>query len=140
MTLPNHWLALEGDGTVVFPFLSLQGPLALSQPTFEREVRAGVNGIGIWFTGERGEPFNLTTTLDCTSVVNAGVALKSYRNAVLTKKDLYYAGVFWGTVMIQKVMLQSIRKFTAPVGGVQGWSGGSGAMLTVNWTLETLYS
>lgn len=138
MPFPNHWMTAEGDGTVVFPFLSLQGSLMPVRPTFEREIRSGVNGIGIWNTGNRGEPFQITTLLDCADVDAAGTALAAYIAAVLTKKDLYYCGELWGTVIVQNVMLQDIKTFTAANGGIQGWSGGSGAILTVNWTLETI--
>lgn len=138
MPLPFHWMTSERSATVLFPFLSLQGSLFPSRPTFERVMRPGVDGIGVWATGGRGEPFQITTTLDCTSVGNAGVAFNAYGEAILTKKDLYYCGVFWGTVMIQNVIMQSVTKFTSAVGGIQGWSGGSGVVLTVNWTIETL--
>jgi len=135
---PLHWMTAEGSGTVVFPFLSLQGPLMPTAPSFEREVRPGVNGIGIWDTGSRGQPFNLTTTLDCVSVAAAGTAYAAYLAAVLTKKDLHYCSALWGTVVIQAVTLQSIRKLQSAVGGIQSHTGGSGALLTVNWTIETL--
>jgi hypothetical protein len=136
MTLPNHWMTAEGSGTVVFPFLSLQGVLIPSKPTFEREVRPGVDGIGVWLTGNRGEPFSITTTLDCVDVAAAGTAYAAYGAAIPSKKDLYYAGAFWGTVMIQNVVLQSVKKLVGSVGGIQG--GGATALLTVQWTIETL--
>lgn len=138
MSLPNHWMTAEGSGTVVFPFLSLQGQLVPTRAQFEREMRAGVNGIGLWLIGSRGDPFQITTTLDCASVAAASTAFASYVTANLTKKDLYYCGALWGTVVVQNCVMQSIRKFGTGVGGIQGWTGGSGALLTVQWTLETL--
>ena len=138
MALPNHWMTAEGSGTVVFPFLNISGPLLPTRPTFEREVRPGVSGIGVWSTGSRGEPFQVVTNLDCADVAAAGTALAAYLSAVLTKKDLYYCHALWGTVMVQNVVLQSIKTFAAGVGGIQVWTGGSGVILTVSWTLETL--
>jgi hypothetical protein len=138
MTLPNHWMTAEGSGTVVFPFLTIQGALFPTRPTFEREVRPGVNGIGIWSTGNRGEPFQIATTLDCVSIAAAGTAFAAYLTAVLTKKDLYYCGAFWGTVVVQGVVLQQLRTFKTGVGGVQAFTGAAGTLLAVNWTLETL--
>lgn len=138
MALPNHWMTAEGSATVVFPFLTIQGALLPTRPTFEREVRPGVNGMGVWSTGSRGEPFQLTTTLDCANVGAAGTALAGYLAAVLTKKDLYYCAALWGTVLVQNVVLQQIKTFQAGVGGVQAFTGGNGAILTVQWTLETL--
>lgn len=133
-------MTAEGSGTVVFPFLNISGPLLPTRPTFEREVRPGVNGIGIWSTGSRGEPFQVTTTLDVASIAAAGTALAAYITAILTKKDLYYCGALWGTVLIQHVVLVQIKTFKAGIGGVQAFTGGSGAILTVQWTLETLQS
>ena len=138
MALPNHWMTAEGSGTVVFPFLTLQGALFPSRPTFDREQRAGVDGIGLWLTGNRGEPFSIVTTLDCASVSAAGTAFAAYLSAILTKKNLYYAGAFWATVMVQNVVLQRITAFRGAVGGIQGWTGGSGCLLVTQWTLETL--
>ena len=135
---PLHWMTAEGSGTVVFPFLSMQGGLLPAQPTFDREQRAGVNGIGVWATGTRGEPFQITTTLDCADAAAAATALAAYGATVLSKKDLYYCGLLWGTVMIQKVTLGKIQKFDAAVGGINDFTGGSGAVLTAIWTIETL--
>lgn len=140
MSLPNHWMTAEGSGTVVFPFLSLQGALLPTRETHEREQRAGVDGIGVWLTGSRGQPFSIQTTLDCVDLSAAGTAWAAYLNSVLTKKDLYYAGVLWGTILVQDVVLISMRKFQAAVGGVQGFTGGSGVMLTAQWMIETLDS
>lgn len=138
MALPNHWMTAEGSATVVFPFLSLTGPLVPSSPKFEREQRAGVDGIGLWLTGSRGEPFQIVTTLDCANQSGAASAYASYGAAILSKKDLYYCGSLWGTVMIQNVVLQSTRAFRSAVGGVQAFTGGAGVLLTVQWTIETL--
>lgn len=138
MALPNHWMTAEGSGTVVFPFLTLTGVLVPSAPTFDREQRAGVDGIGLWLTGNRGEPFQIVTTLDCVSVAAASTAYAAYLAAILTKKDLYYAGALWGTIVVQKLSLPRIARFQSAVGGIQAWTGGSGAMLTTQWTIETL--
>jgi len=138
MALPYHWMSDERGSSVLFPFLTMQGTLLPAQPTFDRVIRPGVDGIAVWSMGSRGEPFSITTTLDCVSVAAAGAAFFAYGRAVLTKKDLYYCNGFWGTMMIQSVIMQSVTKFAAGVGGVQGFSGGSGALLTVQWQVETL--
>jgi hypothetical protein len=138
MTLPNHWMSGERSGAIAFPFLSIQGALLPARATFERVVRPGVNGIAVWSMGTRGEPFGIMTTLDCISVAAAGAAYNAYVEAILSKKDLYYCGAYWGTVMIQEVALQGVKRFATGVGGVQGWTGGSGVILSVAWQLETL--
>jgi hypothetical protein len=135
---PNHWMTNEGSGTVVFPFLSLQGALLPSRPTAEREMRAGVDGIGLWLTGARGEPFQIQTILDCVSAAAAASAFAAYLAAIHTKKDLYYCSLLWGTIVVHDVVLVSIQKFGAAVGGIQSFTGGSGAILTAAWTIETL--
>ncbi len=135
---PLHYMTAEGSGVVLLPFLTLQGGLLPSAPQFEREQRTGVDGIGIWNTGARGEPFQIQTTLDCVGVAAAASAFAAYLATVGTKKDLYYCGALWGTILVHKVTLQQIRKFTAGVGGIQGFSGGSGAILSAQWQIETL--
>ncbi len=133
-----HWMTAEGSATVVFPFTTMEGVLVPPSQTLERDVRPGVDGIGLWLTGERGEPFSIVTRLDCVSVSAALTAFAAYRAAVGTKKDLYYLTALWGTILIHKVVFQGVRKFAAGVGGIQGHTGGSGAILTAAWTIETL--
>jgi len=135
---PLHYMTAEGSGTIDFPFLTLNGALMPSAPNFERETRVGVDGIAVWNVGSRGEPFQIQTALDCVSSSAAATALAAYVAATGTKKDLYYCGLLWGTIFVHKVTLQQIRKFTAGVGGVQGFTGGSGAVLYATWTIETL--
>lgn len=136
---PLHYMTAEGSATILFPFLTLNGALVPSRPTFEREIRPGVNGVGIWSTGRRGEPFSISTNLDCASVTAAGLAYAAYHAAIMTKKNLYYCGAFFGTVLIHNVVLTEVRKLTRRVGGING-SGAGGAMLYAQWTLETLHS
>lgn len=137
MSLPNHYMTAEGSATVVFPFLTLQGLLVPYHDRFEREIRPGVSGIGLWVTGDRGEPFQIQTMLDCASESAAFTAFAAYTAAVLTKKDLYYAGALWGTIVVQSVNLVEVRKLGRMVGGIQG-GGSSGAALRAQWTLETI--
>lgn len=136
---PLHYMTAEGSSTILFPFLTLNGALVPSRPTFEREIRPGVNGVGLWYTGRRGEPFGISTQLDCASVTAAGQVYAAYHAAIMTKKNLYYCSAFWGTVLIHNVMLTEVRKLTRRVGGING-SGSGGAMLYTQWTLETLHS
>ena len=135
---PVHYMTAEGSGTVVFPFLTLNGGLLPSGPEFEREQRTGVDGIGIWNTGSRGQPFQVQTSRDCADASAAATAFAAYLAAQGTKKDLYYCGLLWGTILVHKVALQQIRKFGVGVGGVNAFTGGSGAVLLAQWTIETL--
>ena len=139
MTTPVHWMTAPGSSTVLFPFLTLQGSLVPIQPQFERETRPGVNGIGIWNMGTRGEPFGISTNLDCNSETAAGLAFKAYQAAVGSRKDLYYGSKLWSTVFIHKVILTEMKKLQTRVGGIQNATGQAGAMLIVQWTIESLY-
>jgi hypothetical protein len=140
MATAIHWMSPEGSTAKLFPFLTLNGSLVHWRPTFDREVRTGVNGVGIWATGKRGEPFGMSTVLDCNSVAAAGTAFAAYQAAIGTKKDLYYCGAKWGTILIHNVILTEVRKLTTRVGGIQNATGQSGAMLYAQWTIETLFS
>jgi hypothetical protein len=135
---PFHYMTAEGSGTVVFPFRNLNGTLVPTVPKTEREVRPGVNGIGLWLTGTRGEPFNITTSLDCVDLAAAYTAFTAYKTAILSKKDLYILSVLWGTVVLMDVKLDTIQRFNSAVGGIQNFAGGGGVDLKVTWTLETL--
>lgn len=136
---PLHYMTPEGSAQLLFPFLTLNGALVPSRPTFDREVRTGVNGVGLWYTGRRGEPFSISTQLDCISVAAAGQTYAAYHAAIMTKKNLYYCSALFGTVLIHNVLLTEVRKLTRRVGGING-SGAGGAMLYAQWTLETLHS
>jgi hypothetical protein len=135
---PFHYMTAEASGTVVFPFRSLTGALVPTVPKTEREVRPGVNGIGLWLTGTRGEPFSISTTLDCVDIAAAHTAFAAYKSAIPSKKDLYILSVLWGTVVLMDVKLDTIQRFNSAVGGIQNFAGGSGVDMKVTWTLETL--
>lgn len=137
---PKHWMAPDESSAILFPFLSMNGTMVHAQQTFEREVRPGVNGVAIWLTGRRGEPFQISTTIDCTSAANAGIAFAAYHAAIATKKNLYYCSALWGTILIHNVVIESMTAFRAGTGGIQNFSGGSGTLLRTSWTIETLYS
>lgn len=138
MVTPFHYMTTENSSTILFPFLTLQGVLVPSRQTFEREIRPGVNGVGLWLTGKRGEPFKIATSLDCPTVAAAGQYFAAYHASIASNKNLYYAGAPWGTVLIHHVDMREVRKLTTRVGGING-SGSSGAMLYVEWTIETLH-
>lgn len=138
MVAPVHWMSAEGGSTVLFPFLTLQGSMMPAKATFDREIRTGVSGVGFWATGTRGEPFSISTSLDCNSEAAAATAFAAYHAAIGTKKDLYYCGIKWGTVFIHGVIATQIQKLKTRVGGIQNATGQSGAILTAQWNIESL--
>lgn len=140
MTTPIHWMSAPGSIIRLFPFLTLQGALVPSQPQFERETRPGVNGVGMWNMGSRGEPFGISTNLDCNDETAAGQMFAAYQASVGTRKDLHYCSKLWGTVFVHKVILTEMKKLTTRVGGIQNATGQAGAMLIVQWTIESLHA
>ena len=135
---PVHWISQYNQTQVLFGFLDLQGQLIASVQQLERIVRPGTNGIGIIYTGKRGEPFQLQTRVDAVNAAAALTIYSAYKATIGTKKDLYYCRAFWGSVLVANAQIVNIQKTGAIVGGLNVGSATSGAMLTVNWVLETL--
>lgn len=140
MSTAQHWISNYQGSTVLFGFLELTGTLVPSRQQMERIVRPGTNGIGVIYTGKRGEPFQIQTMVDAVDHVAAENMFKAYNLTVGLKKDLYYANRPWGTVLVGNVVLQNIQRTGPMIGGLNVLSAPSGALLTVSWTLETLYA
>lgn len=140
MTTASHWISNYQQSPVLFGFLDLSGGLVPVTQQMERLVRPGTNGIGVIYTGKRGEPFQVQTRVDAAHSAAALTILAAYKSVVGTKKDLYYCRTFWGTVLVGNVTLISVEKTATIVGGLNVNSSASGALLTVAWTLETLYA
>lgn len=140
MTTASHWLSGYQQSPVLFGFLELTGALIPVTQQLERLVRPGTNGIGVVYTGKRGEPFTVQTRVDAAHTAAALTILAAYKSVVGTKKDLYYSRTFWGTVLIGNVSLINVERTATIVGGLNVPSAGSGAILTAAWTLETLYA
>lgn len=138
MSTPHHWLAAPGDYDPIFPFISLRGRLSPSMQTHVRESRAGVNGIGLWYTSRRGMPFSVSTVCDYITVQQALSVFNQYRDRVGQQMQLWYSLQNWGPVVVHSVSLNECRAASAIVGGIFV-SGSSGALLNATWTLETLH-
>jgi hypothetical protein len=137
---PVHWISQYNQTQVLFGFLDLQGSPIASVQQLERIVRPGTNGIGVIYTGKRGEPFQLQTRVDAASAAAALVIYAAYKSTIGTKKDLYYCRAFWGSVLIGNCQIVNIQKTGRLVGGLNVGSSPAAAMLTVTWTLETLHA
>lgn len=140
MSTASHWISNYQGSSVLFGFLELQGQLIPSRQQMERLVRPGTNGIGIIYTGKRGEPFQIQTRVDAVDYAAAENIFTAYNAVVGTKRDLYYCRRKWGTVLIGAVSLIDVQTTGTIVGGVNVISAGSGAILTAGWTLETLHA
>ncbi|MBL8815272.1 MAG: hypothetical protein JNL58_04525 [Planctomyces sp.] len=138
MAVFRSWITAEGDLTHVLDFLNIQGIPTPTRQQFDRVSRPGVDGIGLWYTGERGEPFQIITVSDYASEANANSAFTAARAMVGGKRDLYWQNGLWGTVLIHAVSMQPKKYVKSAVGGQAISAGGSGFLLTLNWTMETL--
>ena len=138
MSVISSWLAAEGSSSVLHPFQTLSGDLIGTADRGERVVYKGVEGVGLWFTGERGKPFALRSMCDYGSVALATSAFSGYLNAVGTKKDLYYRGELFATVVVHDVTLNNVKAVGTVVGGINVADGNSGAILKATWNFEAL--
>lgn len=132
------YLTLEGSGTVVFPFLSMTGSLQPVRPDFDRVIYKGVNGIGIWSNGSRGEPFSITTEADYATAANAETAIVNYIATISGKRDLYRNGILKGTVLIHNVIEVKTKQLGRTIGGNVVTNGAASVILTAQWTMEFL--
>lgn len=135
----TSWFTLPGNASVLFPFITAKGVPQPARPTADRVVRAGVNGIGRWQTGTRGEAFAIKTACDYASQALAWSALASYFAKIDDTLDLYWQGELWGECWIQNVTSPGVNVFTSSSGGINVADGASGTLLVANWQLETLY-
>ena len=138
MAVFRSWITTEGSATHVLDFLDLQGMPTPVRQMFDRVMRPGVDGIGIWYTGERGDPFQVQTISDYASEANANSAYATAQAMVGLKRDLYWQDGLWGTVLIHSVSAGPKKLVKSAVGGQAISAGGSGFLLTLNWTMETL--
>lgn len=118
-------------GAVVF--FSIDMPATAAAQQVELESRSGVDGLAIWLTGSRGEPFDITTTIDLVgtlataqTVMNTYRAMKAGGPYTLTR-----ASTALGSVVVIDVKPISDELVVTAVGGVNGGN----VLLTARWTL-----
>ena len=138
MAVFRGWMTTEGSATHVLDFLNITGSPVPVREMFDRVMRPGIDGIGLWYTGARGEPFQIQTLSDYSSESNANTAYATAQAMVGQKRDLYWQNALWGTVLVHSVVAAPKKLVRVAYGGQQISAGGSGFMLTLNWTLESL--
>lgn len=136
MAALNAYFTEEGVGTVLFPFLSMTGALQPTRVQFERVIYPGVNGIGIWSTGTRGEPFSVTTEADAANAAGAATLIAAYLSTISGTLDLYRAGISYGTVLVHNVIEERVKQLGRTIGGNVVSSGSSSFLVVCQWTLE----
>jgi hypothetical protein len=137
MASPSSWLSIIGSAPLVwFGFLRAQGPVEGAQQQIEMEDRPGVDGFLIWLRGIKGEPFQLQTETDFQTRADALTAYTSACGAVGSKRVLYRYGASLGQVAVLHCSMISILPSNGTVNGISIPAGGSGFILTLNWTLR----
>lgn len=138
MSLPSSWLSPTGSSAVLFPFISLEGDLIPVADRPERVIYEGVDGIGLWFDGARGEPFTVKTICDFATQAAALGQFGAYKSWIGFALNLYFQSAFWGPVIVHDVTFNGAKKLGRTVGGINVLSGSSAVMLSATWKLETL--
>jgi hypothetical protein len=123
-----------------FEFVSLSRALSRPVQSIEREVRPGANGVTLWRTGKRGQPFVLMSFVDCTDTEAALNLLAQYEQLVggdpVTAK---WAGheIAELLVFVHQV-LPDEQGLRATLLGIGGKEGTSHAFLRCHWLVETI--
>lgn len=121
---------------VLFPFISAQGAIDGVQMSFDEIIRPGVDGVGVYLTGRRGESFQMDTICDFSSMANALAQYASYASRTGSTLKLYRYGSLLGTVLVQRVQQTSILPARSAIGGNNISAGGNGYLLAASWRLR----
>lgn len=135
---PIAYLTAVDTASPVVSFLTFAGTIRPVQQTFDRVVRRGVNGIGIIYTGQRGQAFSIKTSIDFATVGMAQSAFAQHRAFTGNRLDLYYRGTKLGAVLVTNVDQDSIDRTGRFVNGINVDGVVSAALLRETWTLEIL--
>ena len=105
-----------------YPFLRIEGNLAVPLQQHAIEVRAGVDGESVWATGERADPVRLLTIVDMPSEAFAWVLYRQYANLIRSSVRIERNGVWWPDVnyLVLRVEKVEVRNHLAAVGGIYG--------------------
>lgn len=122
-----------------FEFISLSMvPLPPAQQ-LQIETRAGVDGVALWRTGVRGEPFIVQSFVDVPNLTQAQVLYDTYRTLIgADPVTLIFADIPWAdpvVVLNVRPIPNEIRAILLGVGGVAGNFGPSGATCACQWDL-----
>ena len=137
MADPSSWLStIDGAPMPWFGFLRASGMIDGAQQQLDIEDRPGVDGFLVWLRGLRGDPFGMQTESDFESREDALIAYTAACAAVGSKLVLYRYGSSLGQVVCLKCSLMTIQPASGAVNGMLIPAGGSGVVMTLNWTLR----
>ena len=137
MAAPSSWLStLAGAPLPWFGFLRATGMIDGAQQQLDIEDRPGVDGFLVWLRGLRGDPFGMQTESDFQSRADALTAYTAACASVGTKLVLFRYGASLGQVVCLHCSLMDISPASGAVNGMLIPAGGSGVVMTLNWTLR----
>jgi hypothetical protein len=124
------------DSIGQFGFIKLSRPASFGMTRLEREVRPGVDGVTVWNTAWRAEPFQLLSVTDCENVGDARATLRAYEQIVGEGPvELWFGNQFDSNVIVHSVVPIDDGTYQTLL-GVGGRLGTSFGMLHAAWTLE----
>jgi hypothetical protein len=123
-----------------FQFFSLSRPPSLPKQRTEREVRPGTDGVSLWRTGRRGEPFTVNSSRDVSSIEAAVLFLTSYQAFQGGDPvEIVWADHEYQSLLVYVHDVEPIEDRThAVLLGIGGVNGTSGAILRCTWVLEPI--
>lgn len=125
-----------------FTFIALLGNPVPPKGQPQVIARPGVDGVGIWRSGKRGEPFKMVSQVDAPSMRVARNAMAAYvasieQNPVALIQDDYdYSSEGWKVVVLDVVQ----RQCHAIISAVGGINPPSLAYLEAEWALVAVSS
>lgn len=120
----------------LFNFIDFNYPQRGSQGVHV-DIRPGVEGQGIWLTGVRGRPINVTTFRDSIDVSDAANTIFNYQAIIGSSVNVTWAGLDlpfqFDVLNVEPVGPRGGAHAT--VLGIGGILGVSNALAVANWTL-----
>jgi hypothetical protein len=105
-----------------FPFLRIDGEIAIPLEQHVIETRAGIDGSAVWATGSRAEPRRLMTTVDVANEATAWNLYRQYTGLIRYTVKIMRNDVSWPnyTYLVLRVEKREVRNHLAAVGGLFG--------------------
>lgn len=110
-------------------------PIGRKQTT-DLETRPGIDGVYVWLTGTRGEPFEVQTVTDIQSATDSIQLLQLYEAMVGTVQPVMFANWVMPkkyTVLNVRPIPEQCRQVLLGIGGTT--NGTSYGILAASWTL-----
>ena len=119
-----------------FAFIALDGQPDIPKPSVEVVARPGVNGLGFFQTGTRGEPFVLRSFTDASDFQFARFLASSYTQLIGTIQPMIWSGLNMAADNIF-VMILNVRpiEVRAVAGGMGVTVTNPGAICICEWLM-----